>query len=187
MTSPSHPPRLDYSNYTWRRVQIMKLLVMQLSPFSRHLIPPRSYIYIYIYIYKLGQLTISASRQILVNTKTDFTINFYFKINNGCWNRAFIYGNLAPGFGWVTKESSRMVTWGVLFNFMWKKKKYSLRNEILSLFDDVNWFASSREVRIFVSNIVSIYTIHKSRFIPRRFPALRQYTRLAVRADQQIG
>jgi hypothetical protein len=32
MARPSHPPRLDYSNYTWRRVQIMKLLVMQLSP-----------------------------------------------------------------------------------------------------------------------------------------------------------
>jgi hypothetical protein len=37
MTRPSHPPRLDYSNYTWRRVQIKKLLVMQ-------------YIYIYIYM-----------------------------------------------------------------------------------------------------------------------------------------
>jgi hypothetical protein len=36
---PSHPPRLHYSNYTWRRVQITKLLVMQFSPFSRHLIP----------------------------------------------------------------------------------------------------------------------------------------------------
>jgi hypothetical protein len=23
MTRPSHPPRLDYCNYTWRRVQIM--------------------------------------------------------------------------------------------------------------------------------------------------------------------
>jgi hypothetical protein len=33
MTLPSHPPQLDHSNYTWRRVQIMKLLVMQLSPF----------------------------------------------------------------------------------------------------------------------------------------------------------
>jgi hypothetical protein len=28
MARPSHPPRLDYSNYTWRRVQIMKLLGM---------------------------------------------------------------------------------------------------------------------------------------------------------------
>jgi hypothetical protein len=25
MPRPSHPPRLDHSNYTWRRVQIMKL------------------------------------------------------------------------------------------------------------------------------------------------------------------
>jgi hypothetical protein len=41
MTRPSHP-RLDYSNYTWRRVQITKLLVMQFSPITRHLIPLRS-------------------------------------------------------------------------------------------------------------------------------------------------
>jgi hypothetical protein len=42
MARPSHPPLLDYSNYTWRRVQITKLLIMQFSPFSRHLIPLRS-------------------------------------------------------------------------------------------------------------------------------------------------
>jgi hypothetical protein len=35
MARPPHPPRLDYSNYTWQRVHIMKLLVMQFSPFSR--------------------------------------------------------------------------------------------------------------------------------------------------------
>jgi hypothetical protein len=28
MTRPSHPPRLDYSDYTWRRVQITKLLIL---------------------------------------------------------------------------------------------------------------------------------------------------------------
>jgi hypothetical protein len=28
---PSHPPWLDHSNYTWRRVQVMKLLLMQFS------------------------------------------------------------------------------------------------------------------------------------------------------------
>jgi hypothetical protein len=27
-TCPSHPPWLDHSNYTWRRVQVMKLLIM---------------------------------------------------------------------------------------------------------------------------------------------------------------
>jgi hypothetical protein len=27
--APSHPHSLDHSNYTWRRVQIMKLLIMQ--------------------------------------------------------------------------------------------------------------------------------------------------------------
>jgi hypothetical protein len=42
MACPSYPPRLDYSNYTWRRVQIMKLLIMQFSLFTRHLIPLRS-------------------------------------------------------------------------------------------------------------------------------------------------
>jgi hypothetical protein len=42
MPRSTHPPRLDYSNYTWRRVQITKLLVMQFSPLSRHLIPLRS-------------------------------------------------------------------------------------------------------------------------------------------------
>jgi hypothetical protein len=29
---PSHPPRLDYSNNTWQRAQIMKLFIMQFSP-----------------------------------------------------------------------------------------------------------------------------------------------------------
>jgi hypothetical protein len=32
MPCPSHPPWLDHSNYTWRRVQVMKLLIMQFSP-----------------------------------------------------------------------------------------------------------------------------------------------------------
>jgi hypothetical protein len=38
-TYPAHlnPPRLDYSNCTWRRVQIMKFLVMQFFSFSCHL------------------------------------------------------------------------------------------------------------------------------------------------------
>jgi hypothetical protein len=42
MSHQSHPPRLDYSNYTWWEVQITKLLVMQFSPPSRYLIPLRS-------------------------------------------------------------------------------------------------------------------------------------------------
>jgi hypothetical protein len=29
---PSHPPRLHHSNYTWRRVQVMKPLIMQFKP-----------------------------------------------------------------------------------------------------------------------------------------------------------
>jgi hypothetical protein len=29
MPCPLHPPRLDNSNYTWRRVQVMELIIMQ--------------------------------------------------------------------------------------------------------------------------------------------------------------
>jgi hypothetical protein len=42
MPCPSNPPWLDHSNYTWRRVQVMKLLIMQFSPTSHHFIPLRS-------------------------------------------------------------------------------------------------------------------------------------------------
>jgi hypothetical protein len=42
MPRPPHSSRLDHSNYTWRRVQITKLLVMPFSPFSCHFIPFRS-------------------------------------------------------------------------------------------------------------------------------------------------
>jgi hypothetical protein len=38
ISCPSHPPLLDHSNYTWRRVQVVKLLIMQFSPTFRHLI-----------------------------------------------------------------------------------------------------------------------------------------------------
>jgi hypothetical protein len=34
MPCPSHPSWLDHSNYTWQRVQVMKLLIMQFSPAS---------------------------------------------------------------------------------------------------------------------------------------------------------
>jgi hypothetical protein len=36
----SYPPRLNHSNYTSQRVQIIKLLIMQFSTPSRHIIPP---------------------------------------------------------------------------------------------------------------------------------------------------
>jgi hypothetical protein len=39
---PFHPPWPDHSNYTWRRVQAMKLLIMQFSPTSCHFISLRS-------------------------------------------------------------------------------------------------------------------------------------------------
>jgi hypothetical protein len=52
MPRPCHPPRLNYSNNTWRRVQIMKLFIMQFSPFSCHLIFLRSkYPQIVLYLY----------------------------------------------------------------------------------------------------------------------------------------
>jgi hypothetical protein len=31
MPCQSHPPWLDHSNYTWRTVQVMKLLIMQFN------------------------------------------------------------------------------------------------------------------------------------------------------------
>jgi hypothetical protein len=42
MPCPSYPPWLDNSNYTWRTVQFMKLLIMQFSPTPYHFIPLRS-------------------------------------------------------------------------------------------------------------------------------------------------
>jgi hypothetical protein len=38
----SHPPWLGHSNYIGRRVQVMKLLIIQFSPVSRHFISLRS-------------------------------------------------------------------------------------------------------------------------------------------------
>jgi hypothetical protein len=42
MPCQSHPPLFDHSNYTWRRVQVVKLLIMQYFQPSCHLIPLRS-------------------------------------------------------------------------------------------------------------------------------------------------
>jgi hypothetical protein len=39
---PSHLPWLVHSNYTWWRIQVLKLLIMQFSPTSCHFIPLRS-------------------------------------------------------------------------------------------------------------------------------------------------
>jgi hypothetical protein len=41
MPCPSHP-RVDHCNYTWWRVQVMKLLIMQSSPTSHHFISLQS-------------------------------------------------------------------------------------------------------------------------------------------------
>jgi hypothetical protein len=44
MPCPSHPHWLDHSNYTWRRVQVMKLLIMQFRqpPFTSSLFDPNT-------------------------------------------------------------------------------------------------------------------------------------------------
>jgi hypothetical protein len=42
MPCPSHPPLLDHSNYIWRGIQVMNLLIMQFLPASCHLILLRS-------------------------------------------------------------------------------------------------------------------------------------------------
>jgi hypothetical protein len=39
MPCPSHSPWLDHSNYVWLGVQVMKLLIIQIPPISRHIIP----------------------------------------------------------------------------------------------------------------------------------------------------
>jgi hypothetical protein len=41
-TCPTHPPWHIHSNYTWQRMQVMKLFIMQFSPNSRHFISLRS-------------------------------------------------------------------------------------------------------------------------------------------------
>jgi hypothetical protein len=43
MPCPSHPLWFDHSNYTWRRVQVMKFLIIQFFlPTSYRFIPLRS-------------------------------------------------------------------------------------------------------------------------------------------------
>jgi hypothetical protein len=41
MLCPSHPLWLDHSDYTWQRIRVMKLLVMQFSSTAYHFIPLR--------------------------------------------------------------------------------------------------------------------------------------------------
>jgi hypothetical protein len=42
ITRPSYLPWFDHPNNSWWRLQVMKLLIMQSSPVSRHLLPLRS-------------------------------------------------------------------------------------------------------------------------------------------------
>jgi hypothetical protein len=45
MPCPSHPPWLDNSNYVWWGIQVMKLLIMQLSPLFYQSISIRNTLY----------------------------------------------------------------------------------------------------------------------------------------------
>jgi hypothetical protein len=51
MPCPSHPLLLDHSNYIWRRVQLMKLLITQFSPNFHHFIYLRSKYYNVVSVY----------------------------------------------------------------------------------------------------------------------------------------
>jgi hypothetical protein len=42
MPRPTHSPPFDLPNNVWRKVQITKLPILQLSPLSRYFIPFRS-------------------------------------------------------------------------------------------------------------------------------------------------
>jgi hypothetical protein len=66
MLCPSHPPWFNNSNYTWRRVQVMKLLIMQFSPTSCQFIPLR--------------FKYSPQRPVL--TYPEFIINCYYQCIN---------------------------------------------------------------------------------------------------------
>jgi hypothetical protein len=69
MSYVSHSPWLNHSNYIWRRVQVMKLLIVQFSPTSNYFVPlhPR-------YSRQYLVLTISSlfSPDILVSTFSQF-------------------------------------------------------------------------------------------------------------------
>jgi hypothetical protein len=62
MPRPSYPSLLDYSNYTWRRVQVMKFLIMQFSITIIHMLLCitfiiTSYHCIYMYMYVSASLS----------------------------------------------------------------------------------------------------------------------------------
>jgi hypothetical protein len=42
MLYPSNPPWLNHSNYTWKRVQVMKFVIKQFSSNCRHFISLQS-------------------------------------------------------------------------------------------------------------------------------------------------
>jgi hypothetical protein len=82
MTCPSHPSRLDHSNYTWRRVQAMKLLICSFlqSPVTSSLFGPN----------------------ILLNTLFSNTLSLCYGLWNslwkGLWHRRLVYlvFNISP-------------------------------------------------------------------------------------------
>jgi hypothetical protein len=70
MPCPSHSPSLDHSNYIWRGVQVMKLLIMQFSPICHHFI---QCIIILIKIYSVfhrTRLLVWLSKNLILISKT---------------------------------------------------------------------------------------------------------------------
>jgi hypothetical protein len=76
MTCLSHPPWLDYSNYIWRSVQLMKLLVIQLSqpPVTSGLLGPT------ILLNTLFSNTVSRGSSLNVRNQASYTYRTTGKI-----------------------------------------------------------------------------------------------------------
>jgi hypothetical protein len=62
MALPSHPPQLDYPNYTWRRVQITKLIMQFSSLLIGHRFKKTSSLIVFLKD-RLTQLTWSSDTQ----------------------------------------------------------------------------------------------------------------------------
>jgi hypothetical protein len=64
MHRSSHPSWFDYSNYTWRRVQVMKLLIMQ------YYTKPTVYNWLFLCAIRGDDVKKSASTNLLITRKT---------------------------------------------------------------------------------------------------------------------
>jgi hypothetical protein len=90
---PPHPPLLDNSNYTLRRVQISELLVMQFSSSSHHFIPLHSKYYpLHRMISQQTLIWTEKSRQNLVFYSNKSPFDFHPHVSN---LPAFMRSNLS--------------------------------------------------------------------------------------------